>query len=99
MAYRSEAGLVSALAQGPVALSIQTAGSQLRVYIGGIYYFSTCPGTRPDHAVTAVGYTEDAIVMKNSWGTNCGGMRGTSPGLEECRDTIVYFINMELFLN
>ena len=72
MAYRSEAGLVSALAQGPVAVCIQTAGSQLGVYIGGIYYYKTCPGTRADHAVTAVGYTENAIVIKNSWGTNWG---------------------------
>ena len=69
---KSEAGLISGLAQGPVAVAVQTQGSKLGIYHRGLYRYSTCPGTGIDHAVTAVGYTREAIVIKNSWGTNWG---------------------------
>ena len=69
---QSEAGLISGLAQGPVAVAVQTAGSRLGIYRRGLYRYTTCPGDGIDHAVTAVGYTREAIVIKNSWGTNWG---------------------------
>ena len=68
----SEAGLITGLAQGPVGVVIQTKGSQLGVYVGDIFRYSTCPGDRVDHALAAVGYTEEAIILKNSWGTDWG---------------------------
>ena len=68
----NEGGIVAGLAQGPVAVALQTQGSRLDIYTRGLYHYSTCPGTFADHAVTAVGYTREAIVIKNSWGTNWG---------------------------
>ena len=67
-----ETSLVTGLAQGPVAVAIQTKGSKLDIYEGGIFRYSTCPGESADHALAAVGYTEEAIIIKNSWGTDWG---------------------------
>ena len=69
---QNEAGLISGLSQGPVAVALQTYGSNLGFYDNGIYRYSSCPGTGIDHGVTAVGYTRDAIIIKNSYGTNWG---------------------------
>ena len=69
---KGEAGLIAGLAQGPVAVALQTSGSSLYLYTQGIYRYSTCPGTSIDHGVTAVGYTRDAVIVKNSYGTNWG---------------------------
>ena len=69
---KSEAGVVAGLSQGPVALAIQMFRSSLQYYKRGIYRYSTCPGTGVDHAVTAVGYTPESIILKNSFGTEWG---------------------------
>jgi len=70
-----ENGLLAGLAQGPVAVAIQTSGSQLYLYGGGTFTPSTC-GDSADHAVTAVGYTSTTILIKNSWGTANWGDQG-----------------------
>jgi len=69
---KSEAGLVAGLSQGPVAIALQTWGTNLWEYTTGTYKYSGCPGTSVDHGVAAVGYTRDAIIVKNSYGTNWG---------------------------
>ncbi|DAZ99819.1 TPA: hypothetical protein N0F65_001328 [Lagenidium giganteum] len=33
---------------------------------------SSCDTNQPDHAVLAYGYTKDAWLIKNSWGTQWG---------------------------
>ena len=69
---KNEAGIISGLAQGPVGVAFRTKGSRIGIYRRGIYRYTICPDTYADHAVAAVGYTRDAIVIKNSWGTNWG---------------------------
>ncbi|DAZ99560.1 TPA: hypothetical protein N0F65_005432, partial [Lagenidium giganteum] len=39
-------------------------------YKGGV--LSSCDTNQPDHAVLAYGYTNDAWLIKNSWGTQWG---------------------------
>jgi len=54
---------------GPVAVGIDS--SNMNNYNGGIFPASQCT-TDIDHAVTIVGYTEDAWIIKNSWGQRWG---------------------------
>jgi C1A family cysteine protease len=43
-------------------------------YKSGTYYDSSCTasGSQGGHAVTIVGYTDGAWIVKNSWGGNWG---------------------------
>ena len=46
-------------------------------YTGGIVTRNSCPGTRLDHAILAVGWGNDSygvpyLIVKNSWGTRWG---------------------------
>jgi len=66
----SESGLVSALNQGPVSVAFQVT-SQSQRYKSGLFRDTGC-GQQMNHAVTAVGYTSSAIIVKNSWGSGWG---------------------------
>jgi len=50
---------------GPVAVGVDSAN--MYHYTGGLFKASMCT-TDIDHAVTIVGYTDDAWIIKNSWG-------------------------------
>ena len=52
-------------AYGPVAVGIDS--KNMDDYTSGIFKASMC-STDIDHAVTIVGYTKDAWIIKNSWG-------------------------------
>lgn len=54
---------------GPVSVGIDSAN--MNHYTGGVFPASQCT-TDIDHAVTIVGYTKDAWIIKNSWGTDWG---------------------------
>ena len=54
---------------GPVSVGIDSA--RMDNYRGGIYKASMC-SSNIDHAVTIVGYTDKAWIIKNSWGLNWG---------------------------
>lgn len=54
---------------GPVAAGIDS--TRMDNYVGGVYPASRC-STDIDHAVTIVGYTPNAWIIKNSWGTGWG---------------------------
>ena len=54
---------------GPVSVGIDS--SKMSNYNGGIFPASECTNDI-DHAVTIVGYTEDAWIIKNSWGKYWG---------------------------
>jgi len=66
----TEAANIEALVEGPLSVAFQVT-NYFQQYKGGIIQDRTCTG-RPNHAVTAVGYTEKFVLVKNSWGTAWG---------------------------
>ena len=55
---------------GPVSVAIDTKHSKMGKYKGGLFTAQNCK--RADHAMTAVGYTKAAFIIKNSWGEEWG---------------------------
>lgn len=56
---------------GTITVGIDTKNDYIDNYVDGIFDESLC-GTDIDHAVAIVGYTKDAWIVKNSWGTDWG---------------------------
>ena len=54
---------------GPVAIGIDS--TTMNDYTGGIFTADMCSNDI-DHAVTIIGYTKDAWIIKNSWGSDWG---------------------------
>jgi len=73
-----EAGLLDAVAIGPVAVAIDASVPSFRYYTSGVYYEPACGNTLDDldHEVLAVGYGnyngQDFWLVKNSWSTHWG---------------------------
>jgi len=67
---QSVEALKSALNLGPVSIGIEADQDVFHGYIGGVIT-SGC-GSNVDHGVTAVGYTSDYFIVKNSWGVSWG---------------------------
>ena len=67
---RSEAANIAALASGSLSVAFEVT-NYFQQYRSGIIKDKTCTG-RPNHAVTAVGYTPQFVLVKNSWGTAWG---------------------------
>jgi len=61
---------IAALAKGSLAVAFEVT-NYFQQYSKGIIKDTTCSG-RPNHAVTAVGYTENFVLVKNSWGSGWG---------------------------
>jgi hypothetical protein len=55
---------------GPVAVAIDASDDIFQHYRSGV--LSGKCGTKLDHGVTVVGYTESTYIVKNSWGTTWG---------------------------
>jgi len=66
----NEAQFIQALAQGPVAVAIEADERDFMLYKSGVLD-AKC-GSKLDHGVLVVGYTEDAFIVKNSWGPSWG---------------------------
>lgn len=66
----SEDQLAAAIAQGPVAVGIEADQTAFQHYSNGTFD-GEC-GTNVDHGVTAVGMTDEAYIVKNSWGADWG---------------------------
>ncbi|XP_063694078.1 uncharacterized protein LOC134825807 [Bolinopsis microptera] len=66
----TEAANIQALASGSLSVAFEVT-SYFQQYRGGIIKDTTCTG-RPNHAVTAVGYTSNFVLVKNSWGSKWG---------------------------
>uniref|UniRef100_A0A6P7GD74 Cathepsin L-like proteinase isoform X1 n=1 Tax=Diabrotica virgifera virgifera TaxID=50390 RepID=A0A6P7GD74_DIAVI len=67
----TEEDLISAIATvGPIASSVDA--SEWSLYAGGILDDTDCDRDWLNHAVLAVGYTDDYILIKNSWGEDWG---------------------------
>ena len=54
---------------GPISVGVDS--TSMEHYKGGIFQASHCT-TNIDHAVAIVGYTDDAWIIKNSWGPQWG---------------------------
>lgn len=71
---KSDAALMSALAQQPVSIAIEADQRDFQLYKSGVFT-GTC-GTNLDHGVLVVGYGTDAGLdyykVKNSWSTSWG---------------------------
>jgi len=71
----SNSALLTAIAQQPVSVAVDAAGSDWQFYGGGVVTDSGC-GTSLDHGVVAVGYDNTAstpyIKIRNSWGESWG---------------------------
>jgi cathepsin L len=67
---QSTNALKSALQTGPVSVAIEADQMAFQLYSGGV--LSSGCGTNLDHGVLAVGYTDSAFKVKNSWGTSWG---------------------------
>nr|3IOQ_A Chain A, CMS1MS2 [Vasconcellea cundinamarcensis] len=66
----NEQALIQRIAIQPVSIVVEAKGRAFQNYRGGI--FAGPCGTSIDHAVAAVGYGNDYILIKNSWGTGWG---------------------------
>jgi len=66
----TDAGLTSAINSRPVSVAVEAAGRAFQAYRSGV--FSGPCGQNLDHAILAVGWTSNAYIVKNSWGTSWG---------------------------
>jgi len=65
---RSATAFIAALSLAPISIGADAQPWQF--YSGGI--FSKNCGTSIDHGILAAGFTDDYILVKNSWGTSWG---------------------------
>lgn len=67
-----EQELIKAIANvGPVSVAIH-ATDNLQFYTSGLFTDDTCSKDKLNHGVLAVGYDNQSIIVKNSWGSSWG---------------------------
>jgi len=81
--------LAAAIAISPVSVAMIFAGDAFH-YKSGVYdglKDCSCEFDPTNHALTAVGFTQDTFIIKNSWGESWGdkGYMTISRGLNTCR--------------
>ena len=67
---KSESANIEALAVGSLAMAVEVT-NKFHQYRSGVMRDTSCSG-RVNHAVTGVGYTENFVLVKNSWGATWG---------------------------
>ncbi len=70
MPANSEEQLAAAVLLNPVSVAIEADQAAFQNYKSGV--FDAPCGTSLDHGVLVVGMTEDAYIVKNSWGVSWG---------------------------
>lgn len=68
---KSDDALVTALQDGPLSIGV-AASFSWQFYQGGVMKYNSCPNGQLDHGVVLVGYTQDAWIVRNSWGPSWG---------------------------
>ena len=68
----NEAVVIAYLSKQPLAVAIEADGDTFQHYKSGIYNDSSCFEGELDHGVLLVGYNDDSLLVKNSWGTDWG---------------------------
>lgn len=61
----------NAVAEGPVSVGV-SANAIWHSYLKGVVTEKDCPNNGINHGVVLVGYTQDAWIVRNSWGTGWG---------------------------
>ena len=61
----------AAVSSGPISVAISSGSAIFQHYTSGVIDDPAC-GESIDHGVTIVGYTEDYLIIKNSWSTKWG---------------------------
>jgi C1A family cysteine protease len=67
----TDGALVQAINSRPVAVLINASSRPFQSYSGGVFDGQGC-GPQLDHAVTAIGWTSQAYLVRNSWGSSWG---------------------------
>jgi hypothetical protein len=68
----NEAQLAAAVMQQPVSVALEADKPAFQHYKSGVMADGAGCGTKLDHGVLVVGLTEDAYIVKNSWGSTWG---------------------------
>lgn len=70
---RDERAMEIAIAKiGPIAASINASPHTFQLYHKGLYDDIACSSNTVNHAMLIVGYTKDAWILKNWWGSHWG---------------------------
>ncbi|XP_023245915.1 cathepsin L1-like [Copidosoma floridanum] len=70
---RDERALEAAVATiGPIAASVNASPKTFQLYHSGVYDDPACTSDKVNHAMLIVGYTKNAWILKNWWGTGWG---------------------------
>eukprot|EP01051_Picozoa_sp_SAG22_P014583 SAG22_NODE_1790_length_3569_cov_23.345821_4_plen_490_part_00 len=72
VAHNNEAQMAQAIQLGPVSVSIEADHPYFQHYKSGVMDNATACGVKLDHGVLVVGMTDDAWIVKNSWGPTWG---------------------------
>jgi C1A family cysteine protease len=80
--------LISYLAKQPISVAIQANSMDFQHYTSGIFNNISCYTGELDHGVLLVGYDEESLIVKNSWGVMWGELGyirlariGNGPGI------------------
>jgi len=68
--FAGEKNLQTNIINQPCTVAVDAGSSDWQSYAGGVYN-GRC-GKQLNHAILAVGYTQDYWIVKNSWGTSWG---------------------------
>lgn len=69
---KNERLLISYLAKQPISIAIQANSLDFQHYKSGIFNNIDCYTGQLDHGVLLVGYDEESLIVKNSWGVMWG---------------------------